>query len=449
MSDQNHSDRAEKRVCVVGGGPSGLAATKTLLQRGLDVDCYEMSPHIGGHWVLNNPNGRSSAYGSLCTNTTKKMSRFSDYNMPDDWPEFPSCERVREWLETYVDHFGFRNHIHTVAEVIDAKPRAGGGWTVTVNDNGKTSQLEYDALVAASGSYWDPQRPEWPGQFDGEIFHAQKYLNPTSPIDTTGRNVIVVGIGNTGCELACEIGRSSSRTVYLAARSGTWIMPKTIDGVPAAEGVPLSHPTDDVPEELVRLPELEREEILTKLASQKIRETYGERMKRFEALGLPPAPDHPLIKRPTLSQDILECLEDGSVSAKPNIKALEQTHVRFENDECVPVDVIICATGYRLSYPYLSKDIADTQSNDLTLFCGIMPPERDDLFFIGVSRPTGAFWPIAEAQAKFAAAVLAGDYRPPGEDEKRRRSRPMLNRVAMNPGLYGHMLREEQASGGI
>ena len=449
MSDPHFSERPTKRVCVVGAGPSGLAATKTLLQSGLSVDCYEMSPYIGGHWVLNNPNGRSAAYASLRTNTTKKMSRFSDFEMPDEWPEFPSCDRVREWLESYIDHFQFREHIKTSAQVVSAKPRTGGGWDVTISANGEPSHYEYDALVAASGSYWDPQMPEWPGQFDGEILHAQKYIDPTSPVDTTGRNVIVVGIGNTGCELACEIGRAPSNLVHIAARSGTWIMPKTIDGVPAAEGVPLSHPSDEVPEELGRLSELEREEVLTKLASQKIRETYGERMKHFEALGLPPAPDHPLIKRPTLSQDIMGCLEDGSVLAKPNIKSLERDQVRFENDECVPVDVIICATGYRLSYPYLGQDVADTRSNDLTLFCGIMPAERDDLFFIGVSRPTGAFWPVAEAQSKFAAAVLGGTYRPPEEAERRRRSRPMLNRVAMNPGLYGHMLQEECARGRI
>lgn len=436
-----------KRVCVVGAGPSGLTATKTLLDAGLTVDCFEMSPHIGGHWVLNNSNGRSSAYGSLRTNTTKWMSRFSDFEMPDEWPEFPSCARVREWLESYVDRFDFRKHIHTNTEVVSVKPRESGGWHVTINASGATSHSEYDALVAASGSYWDRQMPEWPGTFDGEIFHAQTYLSPTMPVDTAGKNVIVVGIGNTGCELACEVGKSAAKSVYLSARSGTWIMPKTIDGVPAAEGVPLSHPTDDVPKELLALSEIEREDLLTKLASQKIRETYSERMKRFEALGLPPAPDHPLIKRPTLSQDILECLEDGSVLAKPNIAKLDRDCVWFESGAPVAAEVIICATGYRLSYPYLSEDVADTRNNDLTLFCGIVPPDRDDLFFIGVSRPTGSFWPIAEAQSKFVAALLAGTYRLPHRDEQKRRARPMLNRVAMNPGLYGLMLREETDRG--
>lgn len=211
----------------------------------------------------------------------------------------------------------------------------------------------------------------------------------------------------------------------------------------------MGHPTDDVPEELQALSELAREETLTKLASAKIRETYSESMKRFEALGLPPAPDHPLIKRPTICQNLMEYLEDGSVRAKPNIAELCGSDVRFQDESQVPADIIICATGYKLSYPYLSQDVADTRDNDLELFCGIVPPDRQDLFFVGVSRPTGSFWPIAEAQSKFIAALLSGAYALPEQKEVSERARPMLNRVAMNPGLYGLALREELARGRV
>jgi cation diffusion facilitator CzcD-associated flavoprotein CzcO len=433
------------RVCVVGAGPSGLTTTKTLLGAGLDVDCFDISPHIGGHWVIENPNGKSSAYRSLRTNTTKRMSRFSDFEMPADWPEFPTYDYVRTWLESYVDAFNFRQNISTGTEVVSAVPRPEGGWQVTLERDGVRSTASYDALVAASGSYWDQQVPKWPGHFDGTIFHAQDYLDPTTPHDTKGKNVVVIGVGNTGCELACEIARSDAQNVYLSARSGTWIMPKTIDGVPAAEGVPMNHPTDDIPIELQQQSEAEREQLLESLASQKIKETYGERMRRFEELGLPPAPEQPLLKRPTMSQDLLEHLEKGDLRAMPAIAELKGDSVLFDNGETFEADIIICATGYKLTYPYLSPEIADTSDNDLTLFCGIVPPERRDLFFVGVSRPSGAFWPVAEAQAKFVAALLSGSYILPDQDELDRRSRPVLNRPAMSPGLYGYTLREELA----
>ena len=78
-----------RTVCVVGAGPSGLVATKALKHAGLAVTTYEMSPEVGGHWVLDNANGRSSVYESLTTNTSKRMSRLRDYEIPEDWPELP------------------------------------------------------------------------------------------------------------------------------------------------------------------------------------------------------------------------------------------------------------------------------------------------------------------------------------------------------------------------
>ena len=436
------------RICVVGAGPSGLTTIKTLLAAGLEVDCYELSPHIGGHWVIDNPSGRSSAYRSLRTNTTKRMSRFSDYEMPEDWDEFPSVDKVREWLEAYVDRFDLRKHIQTSTEIISAVPRPGGGWQVTLRAGDEAPVVRtYDAVIAASGSYWDPQQPAFTGRFNGDILHAQTYRDPHTPVDTSGANTIVCGIGNTGCEIACEISKSNAATVYLSARSGTWIMPKLVNGVAATKNLPMAHPTDPVPPELSRLPEAEREQKLTEQASETIRQTYGAQMKEFEMLGLPRAPHHPLLKRPSISQDLMDQMVSGRIHAKPDIDRLDGDHVIFTGGESVRADIIICATGYKLSYPYLSQDIANTQDNDLSLFCGIVSPAYHDLFFIGVSRPTGAFWPIAEAQAKFVAAILTKTYTLPPAAEIRQRTGPMLNRVAMNPVLYGLALREELERG--
>ncbi len=113
------------RVCIVGAGPAGLVATKTLGEAGLEIDCVEASPVIGGQWVVDNPNGRSAVYRSIETNTTRAMSRLSDFAMPAEWLPF------RE--ETY------------------------------------------DALLACSGCYWAARLPETPGEFAGERFHAQRY----------------------------------------------------------------------------------------------------------------------------------------------------------------------------------------------------------------------------------------------------------------------------------
>jgi len=449
MNKNTNNKLNKKKVCVVGGGPAGLTTTKTLIDAGHTVDCIEMSPYIGGHWVLENPNGRSAAYRSLTTNTTKKMSRFSDYELPEDLPTYPRHEQLRNWLESYVDHFAFRECIHTSTEVVATRPRPGGGWTVTLLRDGsdKTEQVEYDALVAASGSYWDYQIPQWPGTFDGTIIHAQDYIDTNKPFTTKHANVVVVGIGNTGCELSCEIAGSGAASVHLSARGGTWVLPRLINGVPASDSTPMVHPSDPIPSLLRWTPTAYRERLFEWMTAKKIHKMYAARMARFQQLGFPAAPQNPILKRPTISDDILGYLEDGAIIAKPAIERLDGKNVVFSNGESVRADLVLCATGYQLSFPYIDKTVIDTSDNDLNLFCGIVPPQCDDLFFIGVSRPLGSFWPLAEAQAQFVGELLAGRYQLPSPAKQLERSRPTLNRVSISPGLYGLSLREELARG--
>jgi len=449
---QTDSKRVErpvaKRVCVVGAGPSGLTAVKTLRQAGLEALCFEMSSVIGGHWVIDNPNGRAAAYRSLRTNTPKRMSRFSDYEMPDAWPAYPSHDQVRAWLESYVDAFGFRDAIHTRTTVTHAAPRDGGGWDVSLATADGEARIEtYDALVAASGSYWEPRLPRWEGTFDGRILHAQDYRDPATPFDTRGKHVIVVGIGNTGCELACEIAAGGAASVHISARGGTWIMPKTVNGAPASDAAPMTHPTDPVIRPLNLLPAWARQAAFQRIAKHRILGMFAERMARLQALGLPPPPAHPLSKRPTTSDEIVGALESGAVKARPAIERLDGAGAVFADGSRLHADLVLCATGYRLSYPYLDIRIADTRADDLSLFMGTVAADREDLYFVGVSRPTGAFWPIAEAQAQFVAAMLTGAYRPPSRRARVRRARPILGCNAWSPAIYGLELREELRRG--
>ena len=107
--------------------------------------------------------------------------------------------------------------------------------------------------------------------------------------------------------------------------------------------------------------------------------------------------------------------------ARPGIERFEGKEVVFSDGSRERVDVVLYATGYHLRYPYLPAELVDTRDDDLTLFLGAMHPQRHDLFIVGVSRPTGAFWPIAEVQAQFAAALLSGRYALPRQAEIDRR----------------------------
>ncbi|MBL8555328.1 MAG: hypothetical protein JNL41_13710, partial [Phenylobacterium sp.] len=261
------------------------------------------------------------------------------------------------------------------------------------------------------------------------------------------KHVVVVGIGNTGCELACEIAAAGAASVHISARSGTWIMPKTINGAPGADAAPMTHPTDPVIRPLNWLPAGVRRAAFQRIARGRILGTFKDRMVRLQALGLPTPPADPLSKRPTVSDEILSALESGAVKARPAIDRLEGGEVVFADGSRAAADLVLCATGYRLTYPYLDAGVADTRGDDLSLFMGTVAPDREDLFFVGVSRPAGAFWPIAEAQAQFVAAMLTGAYRPPSRKARARRARPILGCNAWSPALYGLDVREELRRG--
>lgn len=430
-------------VCVIGAGPTGLTATKTLLQAGLDVLCFEGSDRVGGHWSIDNPNGRSSVYESLTTNTTKRMSRFSDYQMPQDWPEFPSHAQVQQWLEGYAEQFDLIANIHLGCEVISAVPNGRRDWTICVRAaDGSEQQHRAQAVIAASGNYWQPRMPSWPGELSGPITHARQYRSPERPNSVVGKKVVVVGLGNTACDLAVEIADAGAQWVGLSARSGTWILPRfRPDGSAMARSAPFNHPYDEIPLWLRVLPERLREAAYTELTRRVMRKRFAPLAARMAKLGLPPPPDDPLSKRATVNQHILDRLSSGNVVAKPDITALAGEYVEFADGSREPVDQIICATGYNLHYPYLASDLLQASLDDMSLYRGVVAPARDDLFVIGVYRPNGGFWPIAEVQAQYIAQLLTGKAGLPPPDKRASHTAPVLNRVAINPGLYALSLR--------
>ena len=96
-------------ICIIGAGSTGIAACKNFHQAGLDFICYEASDQIGGNWVYKNKNQMSSAYKSLHINTSREKMEYSDFPMPDSFPDFPHHSDIAKYFNDYVDHFGFRD----------------------------------------------------------------------------------------------------------------------------------------------------------------------------------------------------------------------------------------------------------------------------------------------------------------------------------------------------
>ncbi len=179
-----------RRVCVVGAGSSGLAVVKNLLAAGIPVDCLERETDLGGNWNYGQP--ASSVYRSTHLISSKRLTEYTDFPLPDDYPEFPHHSLVLKYFRSYADRFGLWPHIEFGSAVERIMRGAEGGWLVRLA-TGDTRL--YGRLVIANGHNWDPRYPDWAGQFAGLELHSSEYKTPEL---LEGRRVLVVGAGNSG-----------------------------------------------------------------------------------------------------------------------------------------------------------------------------------------------------------------------------------------------------------
>ena len=383
------SDTAGKpKACIIGAGASGLATAKAVADRGIPFECFEKSGRIGGVWTFGN--GSSAAYRSLCLNTSRDRSGFRDFPMPRDFPDFPHHSQMASYLEAYVDQFDLRSQICFNTEVISARRLANDRWQVSLS-NGENRF--YDALVVANGHHWDPRwpNPPYPGQFAGDVLHAHAYRDPTEPVDMRGKKVLVVGLGNSAMDIACELAqRESAAKVLLSGRRGVWVLPKRAFGRPIDQ-----LPGGNMPWRLQSL-----------TLAGVIRATLGVPWHH----GLP-RPDHrPLAAHPTLSQDLYDHIDRGAIMPKPRITSLGERSVTFDDGTVEDVDVIVYCTGYKVSFPFFDPGFLAAPGNDLPLWRRLVRPGDANLFFVGLFQAIGALMPIVEAQARLIGDCLVGTY---------------------------------------
>jgi cation diffusion facilitator CzcD-associated flavoprotein CzcO len=340
----------------------------------------------------------SAAYRDLFINTSRERMEYSDFPMPKSYPDFPHHSHIAQYFNDYVDHFGFRERITFETGVERAARRADGVWEVTL-ETGDTRR--YDALLVANGHHWDPRWPEPPcpgsDDFTGVQLHAHSYIDNSI---FAGRSVVIVGMGNSAMDIAVESSYVAART-YLAARRGAWIVPKYLFGKPS-----------DQLSANPRLPFRLRQKIFHQLIK-----AYHGNPERY---GLP-KPDHEFGQaHPTVSGRILDRIQHGTITPKPNLVELDRDLVRFADGSEAQADVVVYCTGYKISFPFLDPELMSAPDNRIELFRRVFPPEIDNLFFIGLLQPLGAIMPLAEAQGEWVADYLRGQYALPGQVELRR-----------------------------
>jgi Flavin-binding monooxygenase-like len=375
-------------VCVIGAGGSGLATIKNLREQGFSVDCYERETSVGGAW--NWRHDRSPVYAGTHLISSRPLTEFPDFPMPDDWPDYPDHTRVLGYLERYAEHFGLRTSIWFGTEVVAVTPVGDGRWDVTTRSTGGGAERvqRYAAVVVANGHNWAPKPLSADtSAYRGRIMHAAAYKDPAQ---LRGRKVLVIGGGNTGCDIAVEAAQQAA-TVWHSTRRGYWYAPKYVFGRPA----------DQVNAKLLqlRLPLRVRQW----LYHRTVRLTVGD-VTRF---GLP-APDHrPYESHPVVNSQLVYYAGHGRITPVPDVVRLEGSTVEFADGRRAEPDLVITATGYLPRFEFLAPELLDMDDDgkpDLHLHA--FARRHPTLAVVGLVQADAGLFPLAHWQSVAVARWL-------------------------------------------
>ncbi|VFV21898.1 dimethylaniline monooxygenase [Lynx pardinus] len=378
-----------KRIAVIGAGVSGLGAIKICLEEGLEPTCFEGTNDIGGLWryqVRGDYEWQGKYYKSATSNTSKEMTTYRDYPSPDRFPNYLHNSRIMEYLRMYAQHFDLTKHIRFLSKVHSVRKRSDFSCTdVLVETTGKQESYVFDGIMVCSGLYTEPILPlqNFPGinRFKGQYIHSCEYRSPEK---FQGKKIIVVGIGNSGADLAIELSHVASQTILNKF-----------------------YPTF----------------LINRWAENKLNARFNH-----DVYGL--LPKHRLLShQATCGDDLPNHIISGRALIKSDVREFTETSAIFGDGTEEDLDVVIFATGYTFSFPFLENN-ATVLDSQHSMFKFVFPPqlEKPTLAFIGILQPVGATIPTSELQSRWAMRVFKGSNKLPSvrgmtADIRRKRKR--------------------------
>jgi cation diffusion facilitator CzcD-associated flavoprotein CzcO len=390
---------ASARICIIGAGPSGLAALKNMIEQGLtEVSVFEKNAQVGGNWVFDEGLTHSSVYETTHIISSKKWSQFDDFPMPDDYPDYPSHIQLLSYFKAYALHFNLMQSIRFNTSVLKAHRGAANQWHIVYQDATGVHEEVFDYLLVANGHHWDPFLPDYPGTFDGEILHSHAYKKASV---FQNKQVLVVGGGNSACDVAVEISRVSPHST-ISMRRGYHIFPKFI----------LGKPTDVAVATIQWMPSWLRQRFISLV----VRCLQG----RYAKYRLMKPDCGPLEIHPTINSELLYAIRHGKIKPLAGIERFDGKSVYFTDGTCQEFDTIIFATGYKISFPFFESECIDfSRSTQIPLYKKMMHPEYDTLYFIGLCQPQGCIWPLADYQSKIVGRIISGRLKRPEQLDKK------------------------------
>jgi hypothetical protein len=365
----NYADK----ILIIGAGPCGLGVAKALKESAIPYAQVEADVEVGGNWY-------HGVYETVHIISSRKTTEYADFPMPSHYPDFPSRQQMADYYKLYADTFNLRENIEFNTKAVMCLPREDGLWEVELASGEKRI---YKGIVVCNGHHWDKRFPEYEGKFTGEWFHSKDYKKPEQ---LRNKRVLVIGGGNSACDIVSEAARVS-REAHLSLRRGYWFLPKTLFGQPSVESW------------VLYLPVFVQRAVLRFL----LRIVVG----RYEDYGLP-HPDHKLFEHhPTVSSEILYYLKHGRITPHKDIKKFEGKTVEFIDGEQIEVDTIVCATGFFVSFPFLPEGLVPVKNGNIAqVYAGCVLPDYKNLYVFGTQQVRYGVGPLITPAAKLLAKMI-------------------------------------------
>jgi hypothetical protein len=366
------------KIALIGAGPAGLAAARAFSKRGLAFSGFERHADVGGLWDIGNP--WSTMYASAHLISSARRTEYAEFPMPADMPDYPAHARLLPYLREYAQRFDLYPHYRFNTEVQTAERRPEGGWRLRLGDG---SVEDFTHLVSAVGTFSKPYRPQISGDFTGELLHSGEYKDPAR---FRGKRVLIVGAGNSACDIAVDAVHQAA-SVDWSVRRGVHFVPKFIAGKPA-----------DTIGGRLKLPAWLKQRVDAWL----LKFLIGDPVR----LGLP-QPDHRLYEsHPVVNSQVLYHVGHGDIRVRRAPLRFDGDAVEFADGERAPYDLVLLATGFELSFPFLDRALLNWRDGCPQLFLNIFPPGLDDLFVLGMVEATGIGWEGRARQAELVAEVI-------------------------------------------
>ncbi|XP_060597652.1 flavin-containing monooxygenase 5-like isoform X2 [Ruditapes philippinarum] len=391
-----------RTVAVIGAGASGLTAIKCCLDEGLEPTCFERSDCIGGLWHYSEKvkEGHTTVMRNTIANVSKEFTAYSDFPPPVTQPIYMHNKDFEEYLKLYANKFDLKKHIQLEKEVVRIYEtddhEVTGRWNVKVKDisSNNVDVFTFDAVLICTGVFSEPNIPKYPGldQFKGKLIHTHAYKDARGFDD---KNVVVVGIGNSAIDAACDISHVS-RQVYVSSRNGSWILGRLSKYGQPIDMTMISRFMYTL---LTFFPSL-LNKLMMKQCNTKIDHfQYGINPKYT-----------PARSSSTVNDQLPYMLLIGAIKMKPDIKCFYDNDIEFVDGTRVNnVDAVVFGTGYLPKFPFLDTSVFGEDKTQLYLT--MFPPDRQKqqtIAVIGCFRIKGPLLPIAEMQSRLATRVFKG-----------------------------------------